>query len=418
MKHIDSNLPATIEHFHSLVPLDTNNQKSAAAFGYNSWLYKAVSSNDGCTYALRRLEGTWCTRLCVLKANVVCLGFRLTSEKSVHSLQSWKRINNANVVTIHDCFTTRAFGDSSLVFVTDYHPLSKTIAEQHLQHVLGHSRARPPSGFIPEQTLWGYVVQIASALKAIHSSGLAARIISYSKIILTNKNRIRLNACGILDVVQTDEHHPLQAVQHEDLIQLGRLLLILASNNPNAVLSPKYLANLSRQYTARFQDCVNSLLNQPLDIHTFLTSIADQVFTIFDSTLHLEDVLTSDLNRELENARLVRLLTKLGFVNERPEYNEPQQQTHTRHTGQWSETGERYPLKLFRDYVFHQVNAEGRAVIDLGHVLSCLNKLDAGSEEKIALVTRDEQNVLVVSYKEIKRALEGAFQDLMKMGWR
>lgn len=53
----DSNLPPNIEHFHSLVPLDTNNQKSSSAFGYNSWVYKAVSSKDGYTYVLRRLEG-------------------------------------------------------------------------------------------------------------------------------------------------------------------------------------------------------------------------------------------------------------------------------------------------------------------------------------------------------------------------
>jgi len=53
----DTNLPQSVEHFHSLVPLDTNNQKSSAVFGYNSWVYKAVSSKDGYIYVLRRLEG-------------------------------------------------------------------------------------------------------------------------------------------------------------------------------------------------------------------------------------------------------------------------------------------------------------------------------------------------------------------------
>lgn len=54
---IDSTLPPQIDHFHSLVPLDTTNQKNAALFGYPSWIYKAVSSKDGHSYALRRLEG-------------------------------------------------------------------------------------------------------------------------------------------------------------------------------------------------------------------------------------------------------------------------------------------------------------------------------------------------------------------------
>lgn len=32
-----------------------------------------------------------------------------------------------------------------------------------------------------------------------------------------------------------------------------------------------------------------------------------------------EDTLEAELMRELENGRLVRLLTKFGFINERPE---------------------------------------------------------------------------------------------------
>jgi PAB-dependent poly(A)-specific ribonuclease subunit 3 len=48
--------------------------------------------------------------------------------------------------------------------------------------------------------------------------------------------------------------------------------------------------------------------------------------------------------------------------------------------------------------------------------LDCLNKLDAGIDEKVALISRDEQNVLIVSYREVKRGLESAFQDLIRAG--
>jgi PAB-dependent poly(A)-specific ribonuclease subunit 3 len=41
----------------------------------------------------------------------------------------------------------------------------------------------------------------------------------------------------------------------------------------------------------------------------------------------------------------------------------------------WAETSDRYLLKLFRDYVFHQVSEQGEPIIDLSHVLSCLNKV-------------------------------------------
>lgn len=53
---LDSALPH-VDHFHSLVPLDTSSLKNPAVFGYTTWIYKATSSKDGKTYALRRLEG-------------------------------------------------------------------------------------------------------------------------------------------------------------------------------------------------------------------------------------------------------------------------------------------------------------------------------------------------------------------------
>ena len=40
-------------------------------------------------------------------------------------------------------------------------------------------------------------------------------------------------------------------------------------------------------------------------------------------------------------------------------------------------------LKLFRDYVFHQVMEDGRPFLDLAHVLACLNRLDAGIPDKV-----------------------------------
>ena len=55
------------------------------------------------------------------------------------------------------------------------------------------------------------------------------------------------------------------------------------------------------------------------------------------------------------------------------------------------------------------MDAQGRPVLDLGHVLACLNKLDAGTEERVMLVSRDEQSVLVVSYRDVRRCVEAAF---------
>lgn len=316
---------------------------------------------------------------------------------------------NGSVVTVHDAFTSRSFQDSSLLFVTDYHPLSKTLAEQHLG--VGPRFQGRHNAHVPEQVIWGYMTQIANALKAIHSNGLAARIIDPSKILLTAKNRIRLNACAIMDVVQFDAQRSVTDLQHQDLVGFGQLIMTLGANSPSVMHNPaKAMEHFTRAYSPQLKNSVFWLLNgmqkdQDRNIDIFITGISSQLMSTFDSALHLDDQLTSDLSRELENGRLVRLMTKLNFINERPEYE---------HDRQWSENGERYFLKIFRDYVFHQVDAQGDAVVDLGHVLSCLNKLDAGSDERVTLVSRDEQSCFVVSYKEVKKALESSFQALLK----
>jgi PAB-dependent poly(A)-specific ribonuclease subunit 3 len=126
-----------------------------------------------------------------------------------------------------------------------------------------------------------------------------------------------------------------------------------------------------------------------------------------------------DLSREVENGRLFRIVSKLGMINERPEFDMD---------ASWSETGDRYLLKLFRDYVFHQVYEDGSPVLDLGHVVECLTKvpfrvglafllflqLDLGVDEKIVLMSRDEQSIIIVSYRDLKRCMEQSLMDLAK----
>lgn len=49
----------------------------------------------------------------------------------------------------------------------------------------------------------------------------------------------------------------------------------------------------------------------------------------------------------------------------------------------WSETGDRYMLKLFRDYLFHSVSEDGRPWLDQAHLTHCLNQLDGGTNAKV-----------------------------------
>lgn len=318
-------------------------------------------------------------------------------------------MRSGNVVSVHLAFTNSGFGDSSLIFVTDYHPLAETLAQRHFSPSSRFSN-RYSSALIPEHILWGYIVQIASALKAIHSTGLAARVLDANKVLLTGENRIRLNGCAVFDVIQAESPHPLSDNQRLDLYLFGRLILTLGSNNTSQHSQGKALDAFGKTYTPRLKEVTTWLLDhlspQRNDgIDGFLTLITNDIVTSFDNSLHQDDALESALTHELENSRMVRLLTKMNFINERPEYE---------HDRQWAEHGSRYCIKLFRDYVFHPVDTQGNPVLDMGHVVGCLNKLDAGIEEKIQLTTRDEETIIFVSYKELKACIESAWQDLMR----
>lgn len=313
------------------------------------------------------------------------------------------------MVSVIDAFTTRAFGDSSLIFVTDYFPLSKTLAEHHFT---GTNRyGNRVSATVPEKVLWSYIVQMASAIKAVHAANLAVRCMDPSKVILTDKNRIRLSACSVLDVVQFEAQRPLTELQQEDFLHFGRLILSIGTNNLVSTTTLKNAVDqLGRTYTAELRDTVAWLLTPAQapatkSIDDFLGGISSHLVSAFDNSLHAMDTQMSELSREVENGRLFRLMAKLGTINERPEYEGDRN---------WSENGERYMLKLFRDYVFHQVDADGRPVIDLGHILTCLNKLDAGIDEKVSLTSRDEQTTFVVTYRELKKQVMAAFAELQK----
>jgi PAB-dependent poly(A)-specific ribonuclease subunit 3 len=79
----------------------------------------------------------------------------------------------------------------------------------------------------------------------------------------------------------------------------------------------------------------------------------------------------------------------------------------------WSEAGERYLLVLFLDYVFNQTDDMGRPMLNYGHVVACLMKVDASDTEKLLLVSHDERTILVASYLEIREAID--FLELRKL---
>ena len=179
-------LPAQVHLYHTLCPLEVNSERQSNVFGYHTMVYKAIRSTDGKPYILRRIEN-----------------FVLGNEASIGCIESWRRVRHPGIVSVYEAFTTKAFGDTSLMLVYDFHPLSTTLAEKYFSWKEGGPQA------ITETVLWSLICQLTAAIKAIHSSNLSARVIEPSKIILTGKNRVRLNCVGIMDILTFDPTKPL-----------------------------------------------------------------------------------------------------------------------------------------------------------------------------------------------------------------
>lgn len=418
-------LPHEVEHYHDLYPLEPIVMHKAH-MGYQASMYKATNIKTGVRYCLRRIHG-----------------FRLQNAKCMQFVDMWKKLIHSNIVQLKEVFTTKAFGDTSMVFVYDYHPASETLLSRHFtadplnggsgayadpfatdpsaprpyshqkNHILRHQQAHK----LPEPLIWNYIIQLTSALRIIHSAGLACRSLDPTKIILTSGSRLRLSCLGVLDVIVGDAGSAaaggqvalLQHYQQEDLSALGKLVLALGCKSTMAV-QPGNITTavevVGRTYTNDLRNLLMYLLSnqQRRSVTDLMPMIGARFYTQLDCIQSRADLLEDEVCKEMENGRLFRVMVKLATINERPEFNMG---------GAWSETGDRYMLKLFRDYVFHQVTEDGHAWLDMAHVVHCLNKLDAGVPEKVCLMSRDEQSILVVSYAELKHCLEQSFEELV-----
>lgn len=391
-----SNYPYQMHVYHSLSPLGSINIATISSPVHIQYI-KAQSIDDGRQYCL---------------CYVVSGTPQPTLKKAyLDAVERWKQIQSPNIAQVHDAFTTHALGDDSLVIVNELKPLVTTLKRRFVDQ---KQEATEP-------LLWSIVLQIASALKAIHSAGLAVQTLDLSTVLISPSNRVYLNSCGLADILSLPEGTSVDVAQQKDLRDLGKILKSILFINPvNRQLAPQSGSSSGRagkgsvikvapgpSYSPSFRELFN-YLNHKMPIFVSVGDIlrlaGPQMFAELDASREESDALHDNLKLELANGRLARLLCKMNLVTQR---------ANAGGDSEWSETGERYLIKLFCDYVFCLVDGDGKAVTDMAHVIGNLNKLDAGSSEKVMLMSQDEKSCLVVTYKEIKRCIETAYAELL-----
>jgi PAB-dependent poly(A)-specific ribonuclease subunit 3 len=349
------------------------------SYGYVSTMYKVISVEDGLTYALRRVDNV-----------------RAHPKLLAETTAAWEKVAHPSVIQLRRAFSASGHGPGSIYFAHDYHPGAKNIMEAHTD-----------AKALPERTLWSYVCQLVTGLRAVHEAGLSFRGIDTSHILVTGHNRIRLGGAGVLDVLEADSKRSTAEMQNSDMLGLGHVILQLATRSVMPHRTREAIESSLSFVQANFSFAVSSLvillLSRPVSIQELCRNLAPQLTAELDSLYDHSDAMDELLAREFENGRLLRILTKLGFVNERPAFD---------NDSSWSETGDRYSLKLFRDFLFHQVTEEGRPVIDVAHIVDSLNRLDKGTQDKILLSSRDGSSILVASYASLRKAVNTSFEEL------
>jgi len=355
------------------------------SFNYPTTVYKVVSDKDGYSYALRRVDK-----------------IKTTVERTTDVLRQWERValSHPNIVTLRSIFVA----NQALFFLHDYFPAAQTLRQLYLEQ-----RTHP----IPERTLWTMWASLVNAVAAVHASNMALRCCNPTRILMTGNGRARFNCVGVMDVLDFENKQPMQQLQREDLAGLGKTFLMLCCRSLTAASNPVHSIKIvNDQYSSDMSHLIWLLMdyNKPnLAVMDVIRMTSHRVATIqLEHLYSYTDSLESVLEQQLENGRLLSLMIKLGMVSDRP--SDAQQ---WRFGSQAPETGRAFVLKLLRDYLFHQVDGDGQPVTDIGHIISGLNKLDVGVEEKLLLSTRDNRSLLVASFKDMKTCVQEAFKELL-----
>jgi PAB-dependent poly(A)-specific ribonuclease subunit 3 len=117
-------------------------------------------------------------------------------ESIVSVIHSWSKVQHPNVISLHKAFTQ----NRSLYLIHDYLPGAQSLKEFIIQNSSTGNGKR--LNLLSEDIIWSILVQILTAVRVIHSQGLAVRDLSPSRILLTGKYRTSLASAGIIHALE------------------------------------------------------------------------------------------------------------------------------------------------------------------------------------------------------------------------
>lgn len=316
-------------------PLDapTGNKNVRSSFGYPILTFKVVSREDGYLYCLRRADNVRSV------SNKIAQTVSDTWATAVMTQTQRAVLDHPGLVRFLRCFVA----NRAVFFIHQYCPGARTLRERFF--------ASSNPGPLPEPIVWSCVTQLVAAIRAVHGGNLACRTLQLNHILCHGEGRIRLriNCLGIVDALEFEARKQIGELQIEDMRDLGRLILSLATGievtkTSDANTIRRCDVFVAQNCSPELHSLIVSLLlpNKPTpSVFAITNAIANYAMDELELQQTTLDRTEAALSAEYDSGRVLRLLLMMGFVNERPELGMNRR---------WTESGDCYVLKLFRDY--------------------------------------------------------------------
>jgi PAB-dependent poly(A)-specific ribonuclease subunit 3 len=299
-------------------------RRGRSSFGYPTGTFQVTNREDGHLYCLKRFDNV-----------------RSVSPKIAQQVTGRWNIPEVNehpgIVKFYQCFVLQR----AVFFVYQFIPGARTLSDYI-------------TGPLPESIIWSCVAQLVSAIRKVHGSNLAVRTIRLQQCLCIidstgSRVRLRLGSVGIIDALEFEARKHLLDLQMEDIRDLGRLLLSLATGTEVVVTSDAATIGrceqfLLQNYSRELHNLCMTLIRgqpRPPSIIDICRATALHCFDEQDSVYLSLDRTDRALSSEYESGRALRLLLKLSFISDRPELGPNRR---------WAQSGDCYLLTLFRDF--------------------------------------------------------------------
>lgn len=332
---------------------------------------------------------------------------KITAQHAQAVLERLRHFRHPNLVKLSSITQTNEFVLGSHDVIVEYRQVRNSRSLRDA--LLPASTRRDPmrsADTATEGQLWSIAVQLLGLIRAFHDLKQPLRGLHWSKLLyVEDMNRVMFTGLGLVDLVLGFSGATLEEQFAEDIRSLGEVLMHLVTGSVERV-NPKdegvweRYPHCSEAMRKLIEMCVSAQASgaaQSITVQDICTLLAGRFAIEVGHQQGHADYLLNECSKAQENGRMMRLMMRLNLIIACDDPND---------------SGDRYVLRLFHQYVFHQVDDNGRARLDWGHIYHCLNKLDSGSDEIIQMVGAEHDLLIVASFEDIKALLEAAFRDI------